>query len=103
MLDLWHVVLGAAAVFAGGVLGGYTRWILMREIHNPLASTFATNIAAAAPDCAAATETAEKVVKPPRNPVPHSGPGLNRPMAKQPAMFTAKVSASAAAVPGAAP
>lgn len=48
MLDLWHVVLGAAAVFAGGVLGGYTRWILMREIHNPLASTFAANIAAAA-------------------------------------------------------
>lgn len=48
MLDLWRVVLSAAAVFAGGVCGGFTRWVLMREIHNPLASTFAANVAAAA-------------------------------------------------------
>lgn len=48
MLNLLPTLEGAAAVFAGGVLGGFTRWLLMREIHHPLAATFAANIAASA-------------------------------------------------------
>ena len=85
------LALTLAVVFAGGVLGGMARFALTRLIDNARAATFA------------ATEIAEKVVKPPRKPAPHNGPGLYRPMAKQPAMLTAKVSASAAVVPGAAP
>ena len=48
MFSLIPVITTVAAVFGGGVAGGFTRWFLMREIHHPLASTFAANIAASA-------------------------------------------------------
>lgn len=48
MPKLLPLLIGTVAVFAGGLLGGFTRWVLMREIHHPLAATFAANIAASA-------------------------------------------------------
>ncbi|MCG7290171.1 MULTISPECIES: CrcB family protein [unclassified Corynebacterium] len=48
MADLLPLLIGAAAVFVGGMLGGFARWLLMRQIHSTLASTFAANVSAAA-------------------------------------------------------
>ena len=48
MADLLPLLIGVAAVFVGGMLGGFARWLLMRQIHSPLASTFAANVSAAA-------------------------------------------------------
>ena len=48
MPDLLPLLIGVVAVFIGGMLGGFVRWLLMRQIHSPLASTFAANVLAAA-------------------------------------------------------
>ena len=48
MPDLLPLLIGVVAVFIGGMLGGCARWILMRQIHSTLASTFAANVSAAA-------------------------------------------------------
>lgn len=47
--------------------------------------------------CAQASATAEKVLKPPRNPIPQNGPGAMSPMAKQAAQLIANVTASTSA------
>ena len=44
MPDLLPLLIGVVAVFIGGMLGGFVRWLLMRQIHSPLASTFAANV-----------------------------------------------------------
>ena len=33
MADLLPLLIGVAAVFIGGMLGGFARWLLMRQIH----------------------------------------------------------------------
>ena len=48
MPDVLPLAVGVFAVFVGGMLGGFARWLLMRQIHSPLASTFAANVSAAA-------------------------------------------------------
>lgn len=48
MPDLLPLLIGVAAVFIGEMLGGFVRWLLMRQIHSTLTSTFAANVSAAA-------------------------------------------------------
>ncbi|QYH19287.1 CrcB family protein [Corynebacterium aquatimens] len=47
MLNVQVLLVGVAAVFAGGFAGGVLRWWLTRLIPNPRAATFAANVAAA--------------------------------------------------------
>lgn len=48
MPNVLPLVFGVLAVFIGGMLGGFVRWLLMRQIRSSLLSTFTANVSAAA-------------------------------------------------------